>query len=156
MKIRKGKKYKCARGTGSQTVPKFLLPQEYQKERYIEIKSKLQKEMSQKESSGASKEVKLTDSGQGAAQNEGLTDLHLPGVKGQAGRTLEEVKQQSASSQAPTKKPMIVEMKDRPESFSVEEGGDDVVLTIKVEKETSAKEIDLDICPTELKLESEK
>ena len=80
MKITKGKKYKCGRGTGAQTVPKFLLPKEYDKEKYLEIRQKLEKEVSKERLAEGAKEVKLSSSSSG--QDEGLKDLHLPGVKG--------------------------------------------------------------------------
>ena len=56
--------------------------------------------------------------------------------------------------QAQAKKPLIVEIKDVPNvTESVEE--DKLVLTILVEKEVSAKDIDLDVSESELKIKSE-
>ena len=53
---------------------------------------------------------------------------------------------------------MIVEMKDKPESVEsvVSEETGKLVLAIKVEKEASAADIDLDISNAEMKLKSEK
>jgi hypothetical protein len=56
--------------------------------------------------------------------------------------------------QAQAKKPLIVEMKDVPNvTESVQD--DKLVLTILTEKEGSAKDIDLDVSESELKLKSE-
>lgn len=51
------------------------------------------------------------------------------------------------------KKPMIVELKDKPVITEIlSDDGTQLILIITVEKESSAKEIDLDISETELKL----
>ncbi len=54
------------------------------------------------------------------------------------------------------KKPMIVEMKDKPEKVTVTEKEDKLILVIKMENESSAAGIDLDVSSNELKLQSEK
>ena len=56
--------------------------------------------------------------------------------------------------QAQAKKPLIVEMKDVPNVTELVEE-DKLVLTILVEKEVSAKDIDLDVSESELKIKSE-
>lgn len=60
---------------------------------------------------------------------------------------------EQAKPKEEAKKPMIIEMKDKPH---VEATYTDthVKLVLDVDKETSAKNIDLDIAETELKLES--
>ena len=65
---------------------------------------------------------------------------------------------QTQSGQAPkeeAKKPMIIEMKDKPHMESTYTDTH-VKVVVDVEKETSAKDIDLDIAESELKLQSEK
>ena len=54
------------------------------------------------------------------------------------------------------KKPMIVEMKDKPENLSVTEKDGKMILVIRMLNEDSAKNIDLDVSNKELKLQSEK
>ena len=91
--------------------------------------------------------MKLTDNATAQAA-ESIRELNLPG-----GKTMP-----SAQAQAPkeeTKKPMIIEMKDKPHMESTYTDTH-VKVVVDVDKETSAKDIDLDIAESELKLQSEK
>lgn len=77
-----------------------------------------------------------------------LKELHLPGGKTTAAAT--------AKPETQAKKPLIVEMKDRPQIEEDTKEAGILSLTIHVDKETSAKGIDLDVSESELKLESEQ
>ena len=75
-----------------------------------------------------------------------MKELNLPGGKTMSAGITEQ-------TAAKAKKPLIMEMKDKP-PIETEYLGDSVRVVVHVEKETSAKDIDLDIAETELKLES--
>ena len=64
---------------------------------------------------------------------------------------------QSDPATAPPKKPIIQEMKDRP-GIEVDYDSDPekIKIVFTVEKEGSAREIDLDVAEDQLKLESPK
>jgi hypothetical protein len=59
-------------------------------------------------------------------------------------------------SQEAPKKPMIVEMKDKPENVAISTEDGKLVLVIRVLDEPNAKGIDLNLSTKELHLESEK
>ena len=82
----------------------------------------------------------------GASSPEPMKELNLPGGKTMSAGVTEQ-------TAAKAKKPLIMEMKDKP-PIETEYLGDSVRVVVHVEKETSAKDIDLDIAETELKLES--
>jgi len=124
------------------------LPRDHDKDFFAKSKKKYDSDIEKlkKSQEKGPSEVKLTDAGSPKVEDI-LKELNLPG-----GKTMPSQKEQ-AKPKEEAKKPMIIEMKDKPH---VEATYTDthVKLVLDVDKETSAKNIDLDIAETELKLES--
>jgi len=88
---------------------------------------------------------------------EELKELNLPG-----GKTTKQAAASASTSTAAAatdapKKPLVMEMKERPGLEADYDTDPTIVkLVFTVEKESSAKNIDLDVAEKELKLESQK
>lgn len=101
-KLCKGRTYKNGKGTKSQEVPKFKLPEQFNKQRFLEVKTKLQKEVGVKKEE--KKEVTLKGD-EKVSTEDFIKDFKIPGKPG--GPEIQAKPEVKA-------KPLIVEMKDKP------------------------------------------
>ena len=181
IKLSKKKKYKNPL-SNSQTVNKFIIPKESEKEYFRTQKAKFDERKRQDAAKNTPKDVNIGDiiSGKNQAQaaeqsgeTEELKELNLPngkttakakassaGIRLTAGAAAAESAPISGMPAMPAEKPskpLVVEMKERP---GVEADYDSdptlVKLVFTVMLENSAKNIELDVAEKELKLESEK
>jgi len=131
----KQKRYKCPKGSESQRVTPFLLPKEHDVRNFKAAKDRLLKEAEEKQRLAPKKEdIKLTPA-TCAAEKEEPEVIKMPS--------------------APAKKVVVIqEMSKTIPNFELrdEEGG--FTMTFNVEEEASAKDIELDISGTQLKLNS--
>jgi hypothetical protein len=91
------------------------------------------------------------------ATTEELKELNLPGGKTTKQATASASASTAAAATDGPKKPLVMEMKERP-GLEADYDTDPTVikLVFTVELESSAKNIDLDVAEKELKLESQK
>ena len=170
IKLCKKKKYKNPIG-GGQTVRKFIIAKEYEKDFFVKQLKLLQQRKQAEQEMTKKPEVNIGDiiSGKNAAvaaaqatsetgrESEELKELHLPGGQTTKQAAASVSAAPDASATAASKKPLVMEMKERPGLEADYETDPTVIkLVFTVEKENSSKNIDLDVAEKELRIESAK
>lgn len=167
IKLCKKKKYKNPLNN-SQTVRKFLIPKEYEKNYFVRQLKEIQKRKKAEQEKTQKTEVNIGAiiSGKNAASQASsevgrasgaIEELNLPGGKTTKQAAASVSATPTASTTDTQKNPLVMEMKERPRLEADYDTDPTVIkLIFTVEKENSANNINLDVAEKELKLESAK